>query len=83
MRFIQQPESGFGPESLIEIDMGAKVVKVFVLDHWQHIGEIKTTTVIEKGHMIMQMQMPDVEGWIMRQVDDGTLDWVNWGPMVN
>lgn len=46
------------------------------------IGEIKFHSVA-KGEM--EVELPDTEKWVNDRVDldDGTIDWVRWGPRLN
>lgn len=55
--------------------------RFFLGDKWIEIGEVE---IKQKGN-VCEVALPDFGKFLADRVwlDDGTLDWVEWGPRVN
>lgn len=71
----------FSEAKNFDVNMVTKKMKFFLGDRWIVVGDIKTTC--HKDHM--DIQMPDIEMFLIQRehLDDGTYDWLDWGPRVN
>lgn len=58
-----------------------KKARFFLGDRWIDIGPIK----LRNNQYMTEMDMPDIETFIARRIDlnDGTEDWLEWGPRLN
>jgi hypothetical protein len=77
-------EQSVSPSS-VDISFYTKKCRFFLGDRWLEIGKVNTRTNVRNGGLIMDVDMPDVEGFLIRRLDlnDGTEDWAEWGPRVN
>lgn len=55
--------------------------RFFLGDRWITIGELATTGKQE----LLVVHLPDIEEFLEKRehLDDGTFDWLEWGPRVN
>lgn len=65
-----------------DFDMNARKVKFFLGDRWIAVGDIQ---IAQQKSACMDITMPDIEGFLHSRefLDDGTFDWLEWGPRVN
>lgn len=66
----------------IDVNMDTRKMKFFLNGTWIVVGDIKITS---QKAFCMDVTMPDVESFIFDReyLDDGTLDWLEWGPRLN
>jgi hypothetical protein len=65
----------------VEVNMNLKKQRLFVGDRWIDIGDVQ----IWQDKTGMHVVLPDFEVFLaqINDLDDGTFDWLEWGPRVN
>lgn len=73
----------FDSPSPFDVSMITNKTKFFLGDKWIYVGENKTTLARNGG--VLEVDIPDIEGFLAKRetLDDGTFDWLEWGPRVN
>ena len=76
-------ETSLAPSS-IDISFHTKKCRFFLGDRWIDVGPVSLKT--HRSLILdMEVQMPDVGAFLIERLDlnDGTEDWMEWGPRVN
>jgi hypothetical protein len=74
-------EQNVAPSS-VDISFHTKKCRFFLGDRWLEVGKVSLK---HSRAMVMDVDMPDVGAFILDRLhlDDGTEDWLKWGPRVN
>lgn len=71
--------------SSMDLNFDLQQARFFLGDRWYNIGPISHTTIRDKQGLIMQVNMEHLDEFMERKLldNDGSEDWMEWGPRVN
>lgn len=71
--------------SSLDLNFHLQQARFFLGDHWIKLGSILRTTTRDKHGLIMSVNMEVLDQFLLERLaaDDGTGDWLEWGPRVN
>lgn len=69
----------------LDLNFDLQQARFFLGDHWIPLGSIPRTTTKDKHGLIISVNMDVLDQFLLERMaaDDGTDDWLEWGPRVN